>query len=375
MPPVEGRKVWTAWVLLVAAGCAPVPQVEPDLVPRDTSPVPEERESAAVVTLEPPEENPLSVATPTWWDVSDLARPEVAKSKARLVADGGRGLRTWLHRAEPLLPGMLPILEEAGLPPEIWVLAVAESGLRQDARSRSNAVGLWQFVPGTANHSGLLVTLDRDQRRDWEASTRAASRYLVELKSRFDDGLLALAAFNCGPSRVDREIAGRDSVSFWDLDLPPETRRHVPRVLALAELLGVGDEADAGSREDPSPPYEVVTLPHPVRVAELARVCGLDSRGLRTLNPSWLRPVTPGDGHPVHARVPLGRKQAVIEGFQTGQLHEVKLTPDRVHEIRRGETLWGISRRYHVSLENLLELNDMSGREVIHPGRVIRLPG
>ena len=375
MPPVVGPKCWIGWLLLATAGCAPLPEVEPDPVSRDSSRVPRERESAALTTLEPPEEDPFRQSPSPWWQSTDLARPEVVASKNDLLADDGRGLRTWLRRAEPLLPDMLRILEEAGLPPEIWVLAIVESGLRYDARSRSNAVGLWQFVPNTANHSGLLVTLDRDQRRDWEASTRAASRYLIELKSRFDDGLLALAAFNCGPSRVSREIAGRDEVTFWDLDLPPETRRHVPRVLALADLLGAGDKIDLDSAESDPPRYEVLTLPHPVRVVDLARECNMNTGDLKKLNPSWLRPVTPGDGHPVEARVPLGRKETVLAGFRAGRLPEIKLTPGRVHEIRSGETLWGISRRYSVGLQTLLQLNDMSGKEIIRPGHVIRLPG
>jgi membrane-bound lytic murein transglycosylase D len=280
-----------------------------------------------------------------------------------------------MRRASPYLEDLAASLEASGLPPEMWVLTVVESGFRHDARSRSNAVGPWQFVANTARYCGLLITLDRDERRDWDAATLAAGRYLIELKERFGDGLLALAAFNCGPSRVGREIADRDSVTFWDLDLPTETRRYVPRILALVELIGNGSDSQYSPDSGLTLFYDQLELPHPVRIGDLARVCGVEAGDLLRINPSWLRPVTPGDGHPVMARVPEGSGAAVQRALESGQLPEVKLSPDRTHRVERGDTLWDISRRYRISLDTLLMVNGMSGKEIIRPGKVLRLPG
>jgi membrane-bound lytic murein transglycosylase D len=46
-----------------------------------------------------------------------------------------------------------------------------------------------------------------------------------------------------------------------------------------------------------------------------------------------------------------------------------------MYEIRHGDTLWDISRKFRVSLRTLLKVNGMTGKEVIHPGREIRVPG
>lgn len=47
---------------------------------------------------------------------------------------------------------------------------------------------------------------------------------------------------------------------------------------------------------------------------------------------------------------------------------------DTVHEVARGQSLWGIARRYHVSVEALREHNGLSSDEEIHPGQKLRIP-
>jgi membrane-bound lytic murein transglycosylase D len=174
---------------------------------------------------------------------------------------------------------------------------------------------------------------------------------------------------------VRRALAKSKGTSFWDLDLPRETREYVPRILALVDLLGDGVQTEFPVPADRAPVYETLELPHPVEVQELARRCGSPASGIRELNPSWLRPVTPGDGHPVTARVPAGAAEPVRNALADGTLREVKLSPAGLHRIRRGDTLWDISRHYRVSLNALLLVNGMSGKEVIRPGRTLRIPG
>jgi peptidoglycan lytic transglycosylase D len=237
-------------------------------------------------------------------------------------------------------------------------------------------VGPWQFLAPTARHAGLLMSADRDQRRDWEDATRAACRYLNELRDEFGNGLLALAAFNCGPGRVHRALADGPKANFWSLDLPEETERYVPRALALADLIGTGDRDPFRVDPEAALNYETVTLPHPVGVEALARVCGTTSAELRRLNPSWLRGVTPEDGHPVRARVPAGKRKAVRAALADGTLAKVpELASARVHHVAAGETLWGIAHRYGTEVSELLRVNHLPNGAVIRPGQVLRIPG
>ena len=311
-----------------------------------------------------------------WWKAADLDRPQVNRWKKTFrTSSYDRSLQNWIEDASPYAPHVVKILEEEGVPPELWVLTLLESGFRPNARSTSAAVGPWQFLGATARHAGLLMSSDRDERRDWEESTRAACRYLNELRDEFGNGLLALAAFNCGPARVHKAMAGNPKRNFWALDLPQETEKYVPRALALASLVGTGEHDPYRMDPDDALAYETITLPHPVSVESLARVCDATPSELRRLNPSWLRSVSPGDGHPVQARVPKGKRDDVSDALKDGDLAKPVLSAQhRVHHVKAGDTLWNIAQRYGTALDSLRRANGLSTSSVIKVGQVLRIP-
>ena len=147
----------------------------------------------------------------------------------------------YLERLSPRIERYLPaICSEAharGMPAEICLLPIIESGVNPAAVSDSGARGLWQLVPGTAIRYGLKITWRADQRRDPVASTDAALRYLGDLQRRFRDWTLALAAYNCGETRVAQVLQhAADGASFFDLRWPAETAAYVPRLLAFAAI-------------------------------------------------------------------------------------------------------------------------------------------
>ena len=98
-------------------------------------------------------------------------------------------IQKWLNREDKFKEIILPILKEEGLPPEIFYVAMVESGLKTDAKSYASAVGPWQFISSTAKVFGLKKNYYIDERRDIEKSTRAASKYLKQLYEKFDDWL------------------------------------------------------------------------------------------------------------------------------------------------------------------------------------------
>jgi LysM repeat protein len=116
-------------------------------------------------------------------------------------------------------------------------------------------------------------------------------------------------------------------------------------------------------------------IPYTVEVEHLARACGMSAKELLRMNPAWLLPITPADGRPVKARIPPGTRERLADRFQAKAIPRIKISPGRMYEIRRGDTLWDISRKFRVSLRTLLKVNGMTGKEVIHPGREIRVPG
>lgn len=120
-------------------------------------------------------------------------------------------------------------------------MPIVESSYQPTAVSPMSAAGIWQFIPSTGKDFNLLQDGNYDARFDIPSSTQAAIRFLAGLKNHFKgDWLLALAAYNCGQTRVDNAISdnlakGLD-VDFWSLALPEETRQYVPRLLALSTI-------------------------------------------------------------------------------------------------------------------------------------------
>jgi len=120
------------------------------------------------------------------------------------------------------------------VPVELKYLAIVESKLKTDARSWVGAVGVWQFMPGTAKRFGLRITSKYDERKNLWKSSVAAAKYLDILYDMFGDWLLVIAAYNSGPGPVLNAIKKSGSRNFWKLQyfLPKETRLHVKRFIA-----------------------------------------------------------------------------------------------------------------------------------------------
>lgn len=166
--------------------------------------------------------------------------PEVRRELLRLTARRGGTLPASFERGEPYQRLLTEIFEDEGVPAVMINLVHVESGFNANARSHMGAVGMWQFMKGTARNYGLNVGFFRDDRKDPVLSTIAAARHLRDLYLIYKDWYLALAAYNAGPGSVDRAMARSGSRDFWTLarkgKLHRETRDYVPRFIAYAMI-------------------------------------------------------------------------------------------------------------------------------------------
>jgi membrane-bound lytic murein transglycosylase D len=131
------------------------------------------------------------------------------------------------------------VMKRYNVPREMKSLAIIESAMNCNAVSPVGAVGPWQFMEGTAKMLGLRVDGQVDERRDFYKSTNAAARYLKQLHEMFQDWLLVIASYNCGPAPVLRAINSGAGRSFWDIKprLPKETQNHVMAFIATSVFL------------------------------------------------------------------------------------------------------------------------------------------
>src|SRR5918999_136872 len=116
------------------------------------------------------------------------------------------GMSVFLERGSRYESMIRRRFEEEGLPGDLGYLALIESGCSNDAVSRSYAVGMWQFMKGTARGYGMRIDSWVDDRRDPVKATDAAARYLRYLRDRFGSLYLAAAAYNAGAGKLSRSL-------------------------------------------------------------------------------------------------------------------------------------------------------------------------
>jgi len=267
-----------------------------------------------------------------------------------------------MQRGTPYLYHILSEINQRGLPTELVLLPAVESAFDPFARSPQRAAGLWQFMPRTAGDMGLKQDAWYDGRRDVIAATAAALDYLTQLRQRFDgDWLLALAAYNAGPARVQRAIRHNRNngkpVDFWHLQLPKETRDYVPKLLALRALIAA--PASYGLRlpaVTDTPYFSILDSGGPLDLAVAARLAGVSMDEIRRLNPAHTRQtVRRGDSD----RLLIPATRAATFRTQLAGLAEQQRVHWVRHHIRAGDTLSAIARRYRITVAHLRKFNQL----------------
>jgi membrane-bound lytic murein transglycosylase D len=167
--------------------------------------------------------------------------PRVQQQIAGLVKNQA-SLYKMLQQAGPMISYVYQQVKKRGLPTELALLPVVESGFNPHAKSGVGASGLWQLMPKTAIGLGVKTNSAYDGRKDIIASTAAAMNYLVSLGQTFNrDWYLALAAYNWGPGNVRKAVKQQTQwfkrSNYWVLKMPAETKNYVPKLLALVEII------------------------------------------------------------------------------------------------------------------------------------------
>lgn len=296
-----------------------------------------------------------------------------------------------------------PIIEEefinAGIPIEIRTLAVVESGLNALAVSRSNAKGLWQFMPSTGRDYGLEINSLVDERCNPRKASAAAARYLRSMYNCYGDWTLAIASYNCGPGRVNRAIvrAGGDprnyEGSFWDIYqwLPSETRSYVPLYMGATYAFAYHR---AHGIEYPTPPMplsvDTITIERPMHLEQVATVLGIDLETLKMLNPEYIMSIIPATTRTYPLTLPTEYvteyylHEADIHALDTTYLKEYAVDanlerlrqqppPATYHTVSRGETLGGIANRYGRTVRQLMNWNNISNPNSLRIGQRLRV--
>lgn len=244
---------------------------------------------------------------------------------------GSESTERMLGRANQYFPVFEYYLAKHGMPESLKYLAVAESMLVPKAVSGARAAGLWQLMPVTAREMGLRVDDVVDERLDLYRSTEAAVLMLKDLHLQFGDWHLALAAYNCGPSRVRRAIRAAGGHTHYPRVkrfLPRESQNYVGAYVAAAYTVNYyGDYGLTPESYLLEEEVHSITIYKQLRLRSLATACELDYQQVRRMNPSFVAGYIPRSTEGHRLRVPLEHKWT-IKQYIWGRPNLVEIEPD-----------------------------------------------
>jgi len=338
---------------------------------------------------------------------TDLNQERLLRQK-QLLTGKQAYLDRVLSRAQRNLYLSVTEAEQRQLPTELALLPVIESAYDPMALSRSQAAGLWQFIPDTGRLFGLEQSWYYDGRRDPLASTKAAYDYLTKLYQTFKSWELALAAYNAGPGTVSRAIKRNQALGlgtdYWSLKLPAETMAYVPRFLAMAALFKSPDNFNVRLASIPNRPhFRTISTPGPMTINEVAELTGLSPQLVRELNPALRRdsnaPNGPYQWHlPASLDVALenqlmqssgGVRVAAISPVESKAIDNFSnvafkpaaaatavtyATENTRYLVQPGDTWSSIARQFGISTSTILAANFSQNGDTLSIGRELSVP-
>lgn len=312
-----------------------------------------------------------------------LARPEVEKFRRQYLNE------KWLKHLYNVLESAMEYrlfvrksVQDKNLPEILEYLPVVESNYKTSAKSKSGAIGMWQFM---ANSVYPFLILDDfvDERLDPWKSTEAALKKLTENYNYFNDWLIAIAAYNCGVGAMNKILRKAEKKDFWYLVdkklLPQQTADYVPKLIAIADL-AINSEYYQIDLPNHNEEYEMlinekngdfdyIIVEKAYSLKQLASEMRMDYETLKKLNPSFVRGMT----YPVkksEIRLPLGMKKSAEDAI-------AKLIPIDFpfkYTVEKGDSLWSISRKYKVSIQSICDLNDIRENDILRIGKILYIP-
>lgn len=341
-------------------------------------------------------------------------------STIKFFVEKRRGFaRIVLGRSELYFDMFEEKLAEHGLPVELKYLAVIESGLRPQVKSRAGALGLWQFMYSTGRMYGLEENSYIDERMDPEMATDAACRYLKTLYGIYNDWNLALAAYNAGPGNVNKAIRrSGNKLTYWEVRpfLPKETQGYVPNFIAAAYLLTyhaehniIPMEADVKYAQ-----LDTMCLTKGVHMSTISELIGMSEEDILALNPVYKKNYIPKSPKGECISLPLQKigelvtledslysleydryvKKEIASPVVTNNTTIVSNLPEndaqntdtlqtnvavttnneaitKYHKVKAGESLGSIATRYGTTIREIQRLNGLNTTKIYVGQRLI----
>lgn len=288
-------------------------------------------------------------------------------------ADHPQNIENIADNAKRYLYYIVSEVQKRGMPTEIALVPMIESGFNPLVYSRYHAAGIWQILPGTGKHFGLHTNGKYDGRQDIVAATRAALDYLSHLHDLFGDWPLALAAYNAGEGTLFRALNNNKAKGLETdismLTLPKETRLFYDKLFALRNVLNEPEKFGVDLSPIPDEPYFTsVQAGKDFDIRTASRITGISESEFSLLNPGIKGSVwTARDAKSL--LVPADKADEFASSLASlpppsreRKAHQV------VYAVRKGDTLSGIAHRFGMKPSEIMMQNRIKSTKALRIG-------
>jgi len=347
---------------------------EARMITRETACVPylgdDSQQAEAVVPAAP---------TDLWQRLRDGMQLDLSVDDARVQKEiafyshNQRLLNRIAEQASLYMYYVMDELESRNMPLELALIPAMESAYNPLARSPSGAVGMWQFMPGTASTYGLRANNNFDERRDVVESTKAALSYLDRLNGELGGGWLnAVAAYNIGELNIADAMESNKrhgkSTDYWQLSLRGPTAHYVPRLIALSKILS--NPSRYGIELMPienAPAFATISMDSRYNLLQSASAAGVSSQQLFALNPGINRNALPRGSYPLH--VPFDRRDKFQRALVTARPQpyvptQIAAVGGQRYVVKHGDSLGTIAKHFGTSVESIRTANGINGNAI-----------
>ncbi len=305
----------------------------------------------------------------------------VARDFLRVQSGQKNIFREGVIRSGKYLSEIKSIFRQYGLPEELAYLPHVESSFNYQAYSKFGAAGIWQFMHDTGKQ---YMTIDYaiDERRDPIKATHAAAKMLKRNHERLGDWPLALTAYNHGPNGMARAKEAHGTYEKIYKEYNSKTfgfasRNFYAEFLAAKEVARNYKHYFGSLRLEPPVNSRAVALPSYVHVNDLVKHLKVDMATFRSLNPALREPVYNGQkllpkGYQV--RVPEQGAVLRMAADIPESIRKEEQKRSSIYVVRRGDTASSIARRHGVSVQELVQANQLGRRAAVQVGQALRIP-
>jgi len=291
-----------------------------------------------------------------------------------LSDEGRKILLDTMQRAAPFMDYIQSKVTEYGVPQELAYLPVIESSFSPFAVSRSGATGIWQFMRNSIGGYGISITEWVDERRDFMKSTDAALKKLIDNYNDLKDWPLAIAAYNAGLGAVRRAVnAMGGETDFWRIYekglVSKQAMDYVPKFLAVASILRY-PELYGLELPSSSVKWETISLDRQVDIKLLAAKAEIPLDTLKLGNAELHYTITPPENSHL-LKIPADKSEqvkAILSDPNAPLVHY------EIYKVKAGDTLTAISKRYGISISMIAKVNPGLDPDRLKIGQILMIP-